>query len=76
MSAVWYPAAWSSFGNVSWLPSKGIALVMAPFTWLWVPVRIVARLGTQMEFPTNAFRNSIPSRASPSMFGVGVTSAR
>jgi hypothetical protein len=43
--------------------------------WLCLPVRITARLGAQIEFVTNAFRKSIPSRASLSMFGVGLTCA-
>src|ERR671912_751183 len=38
--------------------------------WLYLPVRIVARLGVQIEFVTNALRNSIPSCAIRSMFGV------
>ena len=44
-----------------------------PFLCEYVPVRIDARLGVQIEFVTNVLRNSIPSRARRSMFGVSFT---
>ncbi len=44
--------------------------VGTPFRCPNCPVRIVARLGAQIELVTNAFSKSMPSAASRSMFGV------
>ena len=46
---------------------------MNPFLWLCLPLRITARLGPQMELEQKLFSNSIPSLASLSMTGVGLT---
>ena len=43
---------------------------MTPFTWLYVPVRIDARLGVQIEFVQKQLSNRMPSAAMRSMFGV------
>jgi hypothetical protein len=41
-----------------------------PLRWLYLPVRIVARLGAQIPFVQKQFANRIPSRAIRSMCGV------
>ena len=41
-----------------------------PFVWLYCPVKIVARLGVQIEFVQNTFSNNIPSAARRSIVGV------
>ena len=46
---------------------------MNPFLWLCLPLRITARLGPQMELEQKLFSNNIPSLASLSMTGVGLT---
>jgi hypothetical protein len=47
-----------------------LALLKKPFLWEYLPVRIVARLGPQIELVTRQRSNRIPSRASRSMCGV------
>ena len=68
--AVWYPAACMRFGNVGCEPSNLARLSKTPFRWLYLPVRMTARLGAQIEFVTSARSNRIPSRAMRSMLGV------
>ena len=41
-----------------------------PFLQLYIPVRMQAREGVQMELVTKTSRNNIPSRARRSMPGV------
>jgi len=41
--------------------------VLAPLTWLYWPVRMLARLGTQIEFVQKQFRSIAPSVAIRSM---------
>jgi len=41
-----------------------------PLTWLYCPVRMLARLGTQMEFVQKQLVSLAPSRARRSILGV------
>jgi hypothetical protein len=50
-----------------------VSSVVTPFTWLYVPVRIAARLGVQMEFVQKHASKRIPSDAIRSRFGVVVS---
>ena len=54
----------------TWDPSNSRRLSRMPFRWLCLPVRITARLGAQIELVTKALRNSMPSLARRSRFGV------
>jgi hypothetical protein len=74
--AVWYPAAWSRFGNVSSVLSIGVTSVVTPLTWLYVPVRIDARLGVQIEFVQKHESNRIPPSAMRSRLGVWLMAGR
>ena len=58
--AVWYPAACGRFGNVSSVSSIGVTSVVTPLTWLYVPVRIDARLGVQIESYRSTNRTASP----------------
>ncbi len=69
-SAVWYPAARSSFGKVVRLLSMCVSSVVTPFTWLYVPVRIAARLGVQIALVQKHESNRIPLSAMRSRCGV------
>ena len=44
--------------------------VVTSFTWLYVPVRMAARLGVQIEFVQKQLSNRIPSSAMRSRLGV------
>jgi len=46
--------------------------VVTPLTWLYVPVRIAARLGAHSELVQQAASKRIPAAAIRSMFGVVV----
>ena len=50
-------------------PSKRLN-IGTPFRWLYLPVRMLARLGVQIEFAQKQASNRMPSRASRSRFGV------
>src|SRR6185369_11967274 len=71
--AVRYPAALSCEMNVGWLASIGVVSVVTPFTWLYVPVRIEARLGEQSEFVAKQLVNRQPRSAISSILGVRLT---
>lgn len=47
--------------------------VRTPLTWLWVPVRIDARLGAHSEFVTKHFSKRTPAAPIASMCGVRLT---
>jgi len=47
--AVRYPASRSWVTNVGWSASKWVTRVVTPLTWLYVPVRMEARLGAHSE---------------------------
>ncbi len=59
--------------KVGWAASIGVASVVTPFTWLWVPVRMLARLGEHSAFAAKQFSNRHPSSAISSMRGVVFT---
>ncbi|GAH57762.1 unnamed protein product, partial [marine sediment metagenome] len=44
-----------------------------PFTWLYWPVRIVARLGVHIEFVQKQLFSRMPPAAIRSIFGVFIT---
>ena len=48
----------------------GVERVVTPLTWLYVPDRITARLGVQIEFVQKQLSNRIPPVAMRSRFGV------
>ena len=70
--AVKYPAFCSIFCTVGWEPSNRLK-TGTPFTWLYLPVRIEARLGVQIAFVANTRSILMPSCASLSRFGVRLT---
>ena len=45
-----------------------------PFTWLYCPVMMLARLGVQIELLQKTLLSRMPWRAIESMFGVGAKS--
>ena len=53
--------------------SIGVDRVVTPLTWLWVPVRIEARLGVQMEFVQKQSSITQPREAISSRCGVTLT---
>ncbi len=50
--------------------SSFVSRVVTPLTWLYVPVRIDARLGAQIELVQKHESNRMPPSAIRSMFGV------
>jgi hypothetical protein len=69
---VWYPPRCSSVATVVRELSNRLNIV-TPFRCEYCPVRMLARLGVQMEFVANTFASSAPSRASRSRCGVSLT---
>jgi hypothetical protein len=59
--------------NVGCVASMWVARVLTPFTWLYVPVRIEARLGAHSEFVTKQFSSLAPRAPISSMRGVRLT---
>lgn len=59
-------------GNAGCLASNFVDSVVTPFTWLYVPVSMLARLGAHNEFVQAHASNRIPSAASRSSCGVAL----
>ena len=65
-------ARFISFATVGCEPSKRLNTGV-PFRWEYLPVRIVARLGVQIELTAKQRSSRVPSRASRSKCGVRFT---
>jgi len=59
--------------NVGWLASIGVETVVTPLMWLYVPVRIDARLGVHRAFVAKQLSNRQPLAAISSIRGVSLT---
>jgi hypothetical protein len=59
--------------KVGWDASMNVSSVVTPLTWLYVPVRIDARLGAHSEFVAKRLSRRTPVAAMASMCGVRLT---